>query len=182
MDIICYGPYVPTKVLEELPFSMSKTSKEYIDVDMKDVEKNFCAKKILVNGIRPEEYIRIIACDTAKEIWEALQIAHEGTTQVKQSKIDILTTEYKLSRMKDDESIQDIHTRFTSIINELHLLGETIPRNKLVRKILSILPSLWESKVNAITESKDLQELTSEELIRNLKTYEMKRKIDSERR
>ncbi|XP_070029825.1 uncharacterized protein [Nicotiana sylvestris] len=69
----------------------------------------------------------------------------------------MLTTEYELFRMKDDESIQDMYTRFTSIINELHSLGETIPRNKLVRKILNILPSPWESK-------------------------EIKRKIDSERR
>ncbi|XP_070004883.1 uncharacterized protein [Nicotiana sylvestris] len=84
--------------------------------------------------------------------------------------------------MKDDESIQDMHTRFTSIINELHSLGDVIPRNKLVRKILSILPSSWESKVNAITKAKDLKELTIDELVGNLKTYEMKRKIDSERR
>ncbi|XP_070010331.1 uncharacterized protein [Nicotiana sylvestris] len=96
--------------------------------------------------------------------------------------LDMLTTEFELFRMKDDESIQDMHTRFTSIINELHSLGETIPRNKLVTKILSILPSRWENKVNAINESKDLQELTIEELVGNLKTYEMKRKIDSERR
>ncbi|XP_070017139.1 uncharacterized protein [Nicotiana sylvestris] len=84
--------------------------------------------------------------------------------------------------MKDDESIQDMHTRFTSIINELHSLDETIPRDKLVRKILSFLPSSWDSKVNAITESKDLQELTVEELIRNLKTYELKKKIIIKRR
>ncbi|XP_070036408.1 uncharacterized protein [Nicotiana tomentosiformis] len=45
----------------------------------------------------------------------------------------MLTTEYELFRMKDDESIQDMHTRFTSIINELHSLGEIIPRNKLVK-------------------------------------------------
>ncbi|XP_070022663.1 uncharacterized protein [Nicotiana sylvestris] len=57
-----------------------------------------------------------------------------------------------------------------------------IPRNKLVRKILSILPKFWKSKVNAITEAKDLRELTIDKLVGNLKTYEMKRKIDSERR
>ncbi|XP_070004927.1 uncharacterized protein [Nicotiana sylvestris] len=95
----------------------------------------------------PDEYNRISACETAKEIWEALQIAYEGTTQVKQSKIDMLTTE-----------------------------------NKLVRKILSILPSSWESKVNDVTEAKDLQELTIDKLVENLKTYEMMKKIDSERR
>ncbi|XP_070020495.1 uncharacterized protein [Nicotiana sylvestris] len=169
-DVIGDGPYVPTKVLEELPFSMPKTRKEYSDADRKVVEKNFHAKKILVCGIGPDEYNRITACDTAKEIREALQTAREGTTQVKQSKFDMLTIEYELFRMKDDESIQDMHTRFTSIINELHSLGETIPRNKLVRKILSILPSPWESKVNVITEAKDLQELTIDELIGNLKT------------
>ncbi|XP_070029439.1 uncharacterized protein [Nicotiana sylvestris] len=158
-DITCDGPYVPTKVLEELPFSMAKTSKEYTKADKKVIETNFRAKKILVCGIGPEEYNRISTCDTAKEIWEDLQTSHEGTTQVKQSKIDMLTTEYELFKMRDDESIQNMHTRFTSIINELHSLGETIPRNKL-----------------------DLQELTIEEMIENLKTYELKRKIDNERR
>jgi len=47
---------------------MSKTSKEYTDADRKAVEKNFRDKKILVCGIGPEEYNRISACDTAKEI------------------------------------------------------------------------------------------------------------------
>ncbi|XP_070015263.1 uncharacterized protein [Nicotiana sylvestris] len=136
---------------------MPKTRKEYTDAGRKAVEKNFHAKKILVHGIRFDEYNRISACQTAKEIWEALQIAHEGTTQVKQSKIDMLTNEYELFRMKDDEFIQDLYTRFTSILNELHSLGEVIPRNKLVRKILSIMPSSWESKVNYITEAKDLR-------------------------
>ncbi|XP_070019798.1 uncharacterized protein [Nicotiana sylvestris] len=75
-----------------------------------------------------------------------------------------------------------MHTWFTSIINELHSIGETILRNKLVRKILSVLPSSWERKVNAIIEAKDLQELTIDEHVGNLKTYEMKKKKDSERR
>ncbi|XP_070008350.1 uncharacterized protein [Nicotiana sylvestris] len=134
-DIICDGPYVPTKILEELPFSIAKISEEYAEADKKVVVKNFRAKKILVCGIGPEEYNRISTCDTVKKIWEALQTAHDGTTQVKQSKIDMLTTEYELFKMRDDESIQDMHTRFTSIINELHSLDETIPRNKLTYEL-----------------------------------------------
>ncbi|XP_070029110.1 uncharacterized protein [Nicotiana sylvestris] len=120
-------------------------------IDRKAVEKDYRAKKILVCCIGPNEYNRVSSCDSTTKIWEALQTAHKGTTKVKQSNIDMLTTEYELFRMKDDESIQDIHTRFTSNINELHSLGDAIPRNKLVRKILSVLPRSWESKVNAIT-------------------------------
>ncbi|XP_070048841.1 uncharacterized protein [Nicotiana tomentosiformis] len=145
-DVICDGPFVTMKTVDEGTATVPKTRKEYNDADTKAIEKNFRAKKILVCGIGPDEYNHISACQSAKEIWEALQTAHEGTAQVKQSKIDMLTTEFELFRMKDDESIQDMHTRFTSIINELHLLGEIISRNKLVRKILSVLPGSWESK------------------------------------
>ncbi|XP_075096408.1 uncharacterized protein LOC142174501 [Nicotiana tabacum] len=104
-DVIYDGPYIPTNNVGDLPLSMSKTKKEYTDADMKAIEKNFLAKKILVCGIGPDEYNRISACEIAKEIWEALQTSHERTTQVKQSKIDMLTTVYKIFRMKDGESI-----------------------------------------------------------------------------
>nr|XP_009801259.1 PREDICTED: uncharacterized protein LOC104247026 [Nicotiana sylvestris] len=56
---------------------------------------------------------------------------HAKKILVKKSKIGMLTTKDELFRMKDDESIQDMYTRFTSIINELHSLGDVIPRNKL---------------------------------------------------
>ncbi|XP_033510561.2 uncharacterized protein [Nicotiana tomentosiformis] len=144
-DVICDGPFVHTKTSANPAVIVPRTRKEFNDVDRKAIEKNFRAKKILVCGIGPNEYNRISACQSTKKIWEVLQTAHEGTTQVKQSKIDMLTTEYELFRMKDDESIQDMHTRFTSIVNEFHSLEEIISRNKLVRKILSILPSSWES-------------------------------------
>ncbi|XP_075111727.1 uncharacterized protein LOC142181935 [Nicotiana tabacum] len=153
-DVICDGPFVPTKNLGDPVVAIPKTMNDYNDTDRKAIEENFHPKKILACGIRLDEYNRILACQSTKEIWEALQTAHKGTTQVKQSKIDMLTTEYELFRMKDDESIQDMHTRFSSIINELRSLGEIVPRNKLVRKILSVLPSSWESKVNDITEAK----------------------------
>ncbi|XP_075086202.1 uncharacterized protein LOC142168925 [Nicotiana tabacum] len=170
------------KTIGETAVTAPKTRKEYNDVDRKAIEKNFRAKKILACGIGPDEYNHILACQSAKEIWEALQTAHKGTTQVKQSKIDMLTTKYELFKMKEDDSIQDMHTRFTSIINELHSLREIISRNKLVRKILNVLPGSWESKVNAITKVKDLQKLMIDKLIGNLKTYEMKMKNDHERR
>ncbi|XP_070017594.1 uncharacterized protein [Nicotiana sylvestris] len=149
------------KILATHPVAIPKSRKAFNDADIKAIEKNFHAKKILVCGIGPDEYNMISACQSAKEILEALQTAHEGTTQVKQSKIDMLTTEYELFRMQDNESVKEIHTRFTSIINKLHSLGETIPRNKL---------------------AKDLQELTIDELVGNLKTYEMKNKKDSKRK
>ncbi|XP_070018001.1 uncharacterized protein [Nicotiana sylvestris] len=124
--IISDGPFVPMKTIGETTVQVLKIRKEYNDVDRKAIEKNFRANKILVYGIGLDEYNRISACQSANEIWKTLQVAHEGTTQVKLSKIDMLTTEYELFMMNLDESIQDMHIRFTSIINELHSLGESI--------------------------------------------------------
>ncbi|XP_070018189.1 uncharacterized protein [Nicotiana sylvestris] len=101
-DIICNGPYIPTKVLEEFPFSMAKTNKEYNEADKKAVDKNFCAKKILVCGMGPKEYNRISTCDTAKEIWEALQTTHKGTTQVKQSEDEPNTGDSSMMEVEED--------------------------------------------------------------------------------
>ncbi|XP_075092446.1 uncharacterized protein LOC142172678 [Nicotiana tabacum] len=104
-DVICNASFVPTKTIDDLVVTVPKTRKECNDVDRKAIGKNFQAKKILVCDIGLDEYNRISACQYTKEIWEALQTAHEGTTQVKQSKIDMLTIEYDLFRIKDDESI-----------------------------------------------------------------------------
>ncbi|XP_059292497.1 uncharacterized protein LOC132045948 [Lycium ferocissimum] len=134
-DIIYYGSFVPMKTDAQSSKSVPEIRKEYSETDRKAIEKNYKAKKILICGIGPDEYNRISSCGFAKVIWEAIQTTHEGTTQVKQFKIDLLTAEYS-----------------------------------------------WERKVNAITEAKDLQTLTLDELIGKLKTCEMKRNKDLERR
>ncbi|XP_019265913.1 PREDICTED: uncharacterized protein LOC109243436 [Nicotiana attenuata] len=82
-NIICDGPFVPTKTIGDLTVTVPKIRKEYNDTDRKAIEKNFRAKNIPVCGIGPDEYNRISACQSAKEICEALQTAHEGITQVK---------------------------------------------------------------------------------------------------
>ncbi|XP_060182097.1 uncharacterized protein LOC132611730 [Lycium barbarum] len=173
-DIICDGSHIPVHTSEDGKKTTVKTGKEYNEADRKKVEKNYKAKKILVCVIGPDEYNAVSSCSSTKEIWEALQTAHEGTTQVKNSKIDMLTIEYEMFKMKESKSIHEMHTRFTSIINELHSLGEVSTTTKLVRKMLRVLLNSWDSKVNAISEAKDLDTLTVDELIGNLKTYEMK--------
>ena len=138
---------------------------------------------MLTCGIGPDEYNRIFSCQDVKEICETLQTVHEGTNQVKKSKIDNLNRQYELFRMTEGETIQEMHTWFTDIINEIYSLGEIIPNRKAVRKLLSVLPESWESKVEAITEARDLDKLAIDELIVNLMTYDSrknkKRKLEA---
>jgi len=54
-------------------------------------------------GLDSDEYTRISECKSAKEIWYALQVAHEGTSQVKQSRIELLMRKSELFEMGDKE-------------------------------------------------------------------------------
>ncbi len=49
--------------------------------------------------------------------------------------------------MKNDETISEMFTTFTNIINGLKSLGEPYTNAENVRKILRLLPKNWEAKV-----------------------------------
>ena len=178
--VILDGPTIPMKTATDGITKILNERKEWNVEDKLAIQNNAKAKKILICGIGPDEYNRISSCQDAKTIWETLQIADEETTQVKKSKIDNLNRPYELFSMAEGETIQDMHMRFTSIINEMYSLGEIVPNGKAVRKLLSVLPETWESKVEAITEARDLDSLAMDELIGNLITYELKKNQEKE--
>ena len=75
--------------------------------------------------------------------------------------------------MKEIETIVEMITTFTDIVNGLEVLGKTYKEFEKVMKILRSLPSKWHTKVTAIQEAKDLTKLPMEELIGSLMTYEI---------
>ncbi|CAL9098073.1 unnamed protein product [Musa textilis] len=75
--------------------------------------------------------------------------------------------------MKPSESIGDIYTRFTDVINGFKALGKDFSNFELVTKILRSLPKCWDPKVTTIHEAKDLKTFPIKELIGSLMTYEM---------
>ena len=85
------------------------------------------------------EYFRVSNCRNAKEIWDTLQVTHEGTTDVKISRINTLTHEYELFRMNQNETIKYMKKRFTHIVNNLAPLGKIFPNEDLINKVLRCL-------------------------------------------
>lgn len=166
-NIILDGPTILMKISADGKDQVPKDRKEWDVTDKITIQNNAKARKVLTCGIEPDEYNGISSCQDAKQIWDTLQTAHEGTAVVKKAKIDNLNKQYELFRIKEEEIVQDIFTRFTTILNEIHPLGEYIPTEKAIRKLLSVLYESWESKVEAINEARDLDSLAMDELIEN---------------
>ncbi|GJR19256.1 zf-CCHC domain-containing protein [Tanacetum coccineum] len=135
---------------------------------------------VIYNTLPRKEYERIFMCNTAKEIWKTLLIAHQGNNQVKDNKIDLLVQQYEQFFISKDESIDNALARFNTIITSLKALDEGYSSKNYVRKFLRALHPKWRTKVMAIKDSKDLTSLSLDELIGNLKVHEIIIKKDSE--
>lgn len=72
-------------------------------------------------------------------MWNKLRIIHEETSQVKESKIALLTHNYEMFKMELGEDITSMLDRFTNITNKLSQLGKPIPEHELVKRLLRSL-------------------------------------------
>ncbi|GJY40726.1 zf-CCHC domain-containing protein [Tanacetum coccineum] len=77
------------------------------------------------------------------------------------------------SKTSVDNCLSCPMAKFNTIITSLKALDESFSSRNNVRKFLRALPTKWHPKVTAIEESKDLSTLSLDELIDNLKVYEV---------
>ncbi|KAL4273774.1 hypothetical protein GQ457_13G017090 [Hibiscus cannabinus] len=131
----------------------------------KKFSTNAKAMHLIFCALGPDEYGRVSSCSNAKEIWDKLEVTHEGTNEVKETKIGLLNLDYENFKMKPEEDIKTMSGRFSVIVNGLKGYGEIIPEDKLVRKMIYSLPNSWDSKKTTIIEAKNLKTLKLDELI-----------------
>ena len=75
--------------------------------------------------------------------------------------------------MRRDESFDEFYAKLNDIMNSVFNLEETIPKPKIVRKVLRSLPERFHAKITAIEESKDIDKIPLTKLVGNLKTYKL---------
>ncbi|GJV34713.1 retrovirus-related pol polyprotein from transposon TNT 1-94 [Tanacetum coccineum] len=185
--IILNGNFSPvarnkeTQVLETVPF-------EQQDDDLKKkLAKNNEAKMVLYNALPKKKYERIFMCKTAKDIWQSFLITHQGNSQVKNNKIDLLVQKYQQFTILEEESIDSSFARFNTIINSLkafdEALDELIGNLKVHEVVMEIIKSI---ALKAKKESSDDETLTSgsddEEYamsVRNFKKFFRRKGTDS---
>ena len=129
---------------------VEKIEAQYNVQNYTTLEKNARAAAIMQQAIGEDEFDKISTNQTAKGLWDAVQLIYEGSSEVKHSRIDLLTTQYELFSMSQGESIKEMFTRFKKITNELNSFGKVFSPEDLVRKILCSLDERWIPKVTAI--------------------------------
>jgi hypothetical protein len=115
---------------------VKKPEEQWTDDEIKLAQYDMKAQNILMSTLGSDEFFRVSACKIAQEIWETLEVTHEGTIDVKRAKINTLTREYELFSMSAGESISNMQKIFTYIVNKLAALGKIYQNEDLIHKVL----------------------------------------------
>ena len=127
----------------------------------------------LFSAVTNKEFKKISSIETTKEAWTIFQTTYEETKAVKDSKFQKLTTSFKEIKMEEDESFDEFYAKLKDIVNLAFNLGETIPKPKIVRKVLRSLLERFHAKITMIEELKDIDKNPLTELVGNLQTYDL---------
>ena len=171
-DVVLDGPYVPMKTKVGSEALKPKIRSEWTELEIKKVQVNFKAINTFYCALNPTEFNRISTWKTVKEIWDKLKVTHEGTSQVKESKIAFLSNQYEMFKMQANESITSWFNRYTSIVNQLNQLERVISKDEMVKRLLRSLPKSWRSTVVDIREAKELNKISLDKICGSLFTYE----------
>ena len=79
---------------------------------------------------------------------------YEGSKKVREAKDPMLVHQYELFKMKDDESIEQMYSRFQTIVSGLQILKKSYVASDHVSEILRSLPAWWRPKFTTIEETK----------------------------
>ncbi|GKB92074.1 zinc finger, CCHC-type containing protein [Tanacetum coccineum] len=137
-----------------------------------DNKKDKTAIAFLFQSLPEEQLLQITKHKTAKAIWDALKTRYMGEQRVQQARLQTLKSDFEMLQMKEDETIDSFTGKLTTLANKAAGLGHTFEDPTLVRKLLNVVPDKFLQIVASIEQYSDLDEMTLEEVIGRLKTYE----------
>jgi hypothetical protein len=99
---------------------------ESIFDQLQQIHHNAQACMVLLSSLEKDEFDRIIGLEKAKDIWDTLQRAHEGTKHVKKAKWQLIEGQLDRFVMLDDEDPQEMYNRLKKLVNKVRAYGSKI--------------------------------------------------------
>ncbi|XP_015158900.1 uncharacterized protein [Solanum tuberosum] len=136
--------------------------------------KDLKAKNYLFQAIDRPIRETILCKETSKDIWESMKKKYQGTTRVKRAHLQALRRDFETLQMKEGESVMSYCARTMEISNKMRFHGEKMNDVIIVEKILRSLTPKYDYVVCSIEESKDIDELSLDELQSSILVHEQK--------
>ena len=152
---------------------MPNESSEFSDTKKDKVALDTSLQLIIVESLDTAMLNQVINCSSAKHMWDTIELLMEGIAEVKENKLDILTSQYVAFKSLPQENITQVFNRYNKLLNDLNLHGKVYTFREVNRKFMLTLPSHLEHKISSIRERDDINNMSIERLYGKLRTHEM---------
>ncbi|GJZ98699.1 hypothetical protein Tco_0671152 [Tanacetum coccineum] len=164
---ILNGPYVPTSVLiqavpeaEGRPAVQQHTAIETVLNMTPENKEHFQSEKeaifLLLTGIGDEIYSTVDACNTANEMWIAIERLQQGESLNVQDVKTNLFWEFGKFTSRDGESMESYYSRFYKLMNELTRNNLQVTTMQVNVQFLQQLQPEWSRFVTIVKQAEKI--------------------------
>lgn len=143
---------------------------EFEGLKLKDLKP----KNYLFQAIDRSILETILCKETSKDIWDSMKNRYQGSSRTKRVQLQALRRSFETLQMKDDELVTGYCARTMAITNKMRFHGEKMEDVAIVEKILCSLAPKYNYVACSIEESKDIDNLSLDELQSSLMVHEQK--------
>ena len=122
LGVLKNGPKIPMVIVAEriennivvVARTYHKDPADYTPDEKEDASLDINLQLILVESMDPIMYNHVVNCKDAKHIWEIIETINEGTEEIRENRLEILTSEYEHFKSTTGEGISESLKDITS--------------------------------------------------------------------
>ncbi|KAJ0859469.1 putative transcription factor interactor and regulator CCHC(Zn) family [Helianthus annuus] len=141
--------------------NMLEDDKKAYDLEKKDFAT-------LTQALNKDIYHQFSYCKDTKTLWDALVARGEGNAATRKSRHDLLKKEFESFQFLENETLNDMTTRFYHLISEMCAYGVLATQQDMVNRFADALPPKWSSFIELLKHTGTLDTVNIYEFIQKL--------------
>ncbi|GJW45469.1 hypothetical protein Tco_0077115 [Tanacetum coccineum] len=137
------GPFVPMSSLSTTENLLPKRQNQWSNADIRLANQDKRLKSIIISCLPNDVIKSVIKCKTVKEMWNDLILAHEGPSDIRDTKIAALRLKFNAFKSLEGEKVNGTFTRLKCLLNDLKNNSVTIPQAEVNATFVNSLPRKW---------------------------------------
>ncbi|XP_044962029.1 uncharacterized protein LOC123413129 isoform X2 [Hordeum vulgare subsp. vulgare] len=143
-------------------------------LELRNIHCNAQAMNAIYCALSDDKLYRIWHLDSAKEVWDTLQVIHEDTPIVREFKVKRLREKMKLFAWRKHELPTVMYVRLENLAAEMRRLGcQEVTDSYVVRKMLCAMAPRNSSFEAIIRERPNFEELTPLDVLNSFQVHDM---------
>jgi hypothetical protein len=124
--------------------------------------------------LEKDEFDRVNGLEKAKDIWDTLQRAHEGTKLVKKAKRQLIEGQLDRFVMLDDEDPQEMYNRLKKLVNKVRAYGSRRWGDQRVIDMMLLAYAVKDTTViSLIQQDPTFKKMTPDNVLGKIINHEM---------